>query len=79
MAGKAGMRWYLVRCAACSVANRVGIDHGFTAGALWVLVQKAQAGELSTVKGNSVCLLVPLEDHVPHSTDPRFSYIERTY
>lgn len=68
-----GTRWYTVRCASC------GFEHGFTAGALLVLVNKAQAGEVSTVKGNSVCLLVPLADHTPHSTEPRFAFVERVY
>lgn len=70
---RAGTRWYLIHCAHC------GIEHGFTAGALVVLIGKAQNGEVTTVKGNSVCLLVPLADHVPHSTDPNFAFVERAY
>lgn len=74
---RGGTRWYPVRCAFCSQGSGYAVEHGFTAGALLVLVGKMQDGEVTTVKGNSICLLGPLLDHVPHSTDPRFAFTER--
>lgn len=73
MGARAGTRWYRVECKACAQ------EHGFSAGALVVLVEKAQDGDVSTIKGNSVCLLIPLADYVASSTEPRFDYVERVY
>lgn len=72
-------RWYIVRCHCCTVANSVGTDHGFSAGALAVIVDAAQKGEVTTVKGNSVCLVKLIENHVPRSTDPRFAFTEKVF
>lgn len=72
-----GPRWYRVRCAACTAQFGIGIEHGFSAGALAVIVEAAQGGDITTVKGNSVCVIAPLLDHVPHSTDPKVDWTER--
>lgn len=66
-----GSRWYPIHCGEC------GYEHGFTAGALVILVNRAD--QFVTVSGGRTCLIKAIADHTPRSTDPRFAYAERVY
>lgn len=64
-----GRRWIPVYCDPCRK------NHGFTAGAMLVVIEAYQRGELITTGGTALCPLTAVVDHVPHSQDRAFDYI----
>lgn len=64
-------RWYTAMC------GEHNYEHGYSAGALAVVLNAMVDGTLTTIRGNTVCPLPFLATYVPRSTDPIVRCTER--